>query len=424
MPEERKILLMTDLRSLCEGAKRASRVLMISDTESRDGALRAMAAALEENTAGILAANAGDVAAARAKGMRESLIDRLALDEKRILNMADGLRTAAALPDPIGGFDSVVRRPNGLLIGKKRVPLGVIGIIYESRPGVTADAAGLCLKSGNACVLRGGSEAIRSNRAIAGILREAVADCGLPADCVCFVDDTGRDSAAALMKMKGLLDVLIPRGGAGLIRSVVENAAVPVIETGTGNCHVYIDDFADPKMGAKILFNAKCSRPSVCNAAESLLVAESVAEKFLPMAKSLLDTRHVELRGDARTREILGESVIPATEADYDTEFLDYILSVKVVSGIDEAIDFINAHSTGHSECIVTENYDHALLFQNAVDSAAVYVNASTRFTDGGEFGFGAEIGISTQKLHVRGPVGPDGLTSFKYVILGQGQVR
>ncbi len=415
---------MTDLQSLCGAAKRASRSLMISDTESRNGALRAMSATLEAHSEEILRANAEDVAAARDRGTRESLIDRLSLDAKRIAGMAEGLRTVASLPDPIGGFDTVIRRPNGLLIGKKRVPLGVIGIIYEARPGVTADAAGLCLKSGNACVLRGGSEAIGSNRVIARILREAIAQSGLSADCLCFVDDTDRESAAALMRMKGMIDVLIPRGGAGLIRSVVENATVPVIETGTGNCHVYIDDFADPEMGARILFNAKCSRPSVCNAAESLLVAESVAEKFLPMAKSLLDTCNVEIRGDARTREILGESVIPATDTDYDTEFLDYILSVKVVSGIDEAIDFINAHSTGHSECIVTESYDRALLFQNAVDSAAVYVNASTRFTDGGEFGFGAEIGISTQKLHVRGPVGPDGLTSCKYVILGQGQVR
>lgn len=415
---------MTDLQSLCYDAKSAGKALMISDAASRNGALMAMANALEVRSDEILRANAEDVAAARANGMRESLIDRLALDRRRISGMAGGLRTLSALPDPIGGFDSVVRRPNGLLIGRKRVPLGVIGIIYEARPGVTADAAGLCLKSGNACVLRGGSEAIRSNRAIAGIMREAIAKSGLPSDAVCFVDDTDRGSAQALMKMRGLLDVLIPRGGAGLIKSVVENASVPVIETGTGNCHIYIDDFADLEMGAKILFNAKCSRPSVCNAAESLLVAESVAEKFLPMAKALLDAKNVELRGDARTREILGPCVKVATEADYDTEFLDYILSVKVVSGINEAIDFIGAHSTGHSECIVTENYDHALLFQSAVDSAAVYVNASTRFTDGGEFGFGAEIGISTQKLHVRGPIGPDGLTTCKYVILGQGQVR
>ncbi len=414
---------MFDLNELCRAAKAASRTLMTAGTGQKNRALLAMADAIEENSAEILAANAADVAAAREKGTRENLIDRLILDGKRISSMADGLRQVAALPDPVGGFDSVVTRPNGLLIGKKRVPLGVVGIIYEARPNVTADAAALCVKSGNVCVLRGGSEAVRSNQAVADVMRRAAGESGLPEDCVCFVGDTGRDTAAAMMKMNKYIDVLIPRGGAGLIRTVVETATVPVIETGTGNCHVYIDDAADLKMGAEIIYNAKCSRPSVCNAAESLLVAESVAGEFLPMAKALLDKKGVEIRGDEKTRSVLPDAV-PATEEDYYTEFLDYILSVKVVSGIDEAIEFINEHSTGHSECIVTNDYNNALRFQNEIDSAAVYVNASTRFTDGGEFGFGAEIGISTQKLHARGPVGLDGLTTNKYVILGQGQVR
>ncbi len=414
---------MFDITELCGAAKAASRQLMTAGTERKNRALLTMAGAIETAAGEILAANALDVAAAREKGTRENLIDRLVLDEKRVRAMADGLRQVAALPDPIGGFDSVVTRPNGLLIGKKRVPLGVIGIIYEARPNVTADAAALCLKSGNACVLRGGSEAVRSNQAIADVMRRAIGDSGLPEDCVCFVGDTGRDTAAAMMKMNKYIDVLIPRGGAGLIRAVVETATVPVIETGTGNCHVYIDDSADLKMGAEIIYNAKCSRPSVCNAAESLVVAESVAEEFLPMAKALLDKNNVEIRGDERTRAIL-PGVSAATEEDYYTEFLDYILSVKVVGGIGEAIDFINGHSTGHSECIVTNDYNNALRFQDEIDSAAVYVNASTRFTDGGEFGFGAEIGISTQKLHARGPVGLEGLTTCKYVILGRGQVR
>lgn len=415
---------MFDITELVAAAKRASRIMMTAGTEQKNTALKAMAEALEKSCDEILSANAADVSAAREKGIRESLIDRLILDENRIKAMADGLRQVALLPDPVGGFDSVSTRPNGLLIGKKRVPLGVVGIIYEARPNVTADAAALCLKSGNACVLRGGSEAVNSNMAIASVMRRAIGETGLPEDAVCFVSDTSREIAAAMMKMNKYIDVLIPRGGAGLIRTVVETASVPVIETGTGNCHVYIDDFADLKMGAEIIFNAKCSRPSVCNAAESMLVSEKVAEVFLPMAKALLDTKNVELRGDERTREILGDCVTSATDEDYYTEFLDYILSVKVVRGIDEAIEFINEHSTGHSECIVTENYNNALRFQNEIDSAAVYVNASTRFTDGGEFGFGAEIGISTQKLHARGPVGLSGLTSCKYVILGQGQIR
>ncbi len=413
-----------DLEETCKAAKKASRVLGSMDTGRKNAALMTIADALEQRRDEILDQNALDVSAAEKKGMRQGLIDRLSLDEGRIRAMAEGMRQVAALPDPVGGFDSVTTRPNGLYIGKKRVPLGVVGIIFEARPNVTADAAALCLKSGNACVLRGGSEALNSNIAIARVMRSAAEESGLPADVICFVSDPSRDIAQQMMRMNKYIDVLIPRGGAGLIKSVVENASVPVIQTGVGNCHIYIDDQANLSMGAKILFNAKCSRPSVCNAAESLVVARSVAGEFLPMAKELLDQKNVELRGDQETAAILGDCVTPATDEDYYTEYLDYILSVKVVDGIDEAIDFINEHSTGHSECIVTENYNNAMRFQNEVDSAAVYVNASTRFTDGGEFGFGAEIGISTQKLHARGPVGLDGLTSVKYVVLGNGQIR
>ncbi len=413
-----------DLEESCKAAKKASRTLGCMDTARKNATLMAVADAIEQRTGEILAQNAVDISEAKKNGMAQGFIDRLSLDEGRIGAMADGIRQVAALPDPVGGFDSVTTRPNGLYIGKKRVPLGVVGIIYEARPNVTADAAALCLKSGNACVLRGGSEAMRSNMAIAGAMRIAAEDAGLPADVICFVSDPSRDVAQQMMRMNKYIDVLIPRGGAGLIDTVVKNASVPVIQTGVGNCHIYIDDRADLDMGANILFNAKCSRPSVCNAAESLVVARSVAGEFLPMAKKLLDQKGVELRCDRESAAILGGGVTAATEEDYYTEYLDYILSVKVVDGIDEAIDFINEHSTGHSECIVTESYSNAMKFQNEVDSAAVYVNASTRFTDGGEFGFGAEIGISTQKLHARGPVGLEGLTSVKYVVLGNGQIR
>lgn len=415
---------MFDLTALCESAKKASRFMLSAGTAEKNEALMKIADSLEQSAPEILAANETDMKNAAANNIKETMLDRLRLDEKRIQSMADGVRQVAQLPDPVGGFDEVVNNPKGMYIAKKRVPLGVIGIIYEARPNVTADAAALCLKSGNVCVLRGGKEAINSNMAIAKAMRSALKSANFPEDAVCFVSDPGRESATQMMKMNKYIDVLIPRGGAGLIKSVVENATVPVIETGVGNCHVYIDDFADLEMGAKIIENAKCSRPSVCNAAENLLVAQSVAEKFLPMAKARLDKYNTELRGDSRARAILGEDVKMASDEDYYTEFLDYILAVKVVSGIDEAIEFINEHSTGHSEAIVTQNYSNALDFQNRVDSAAVYVNASTRFTDGGEFGFGAEIGISTQKLHARGPVGLNGLTSTKYVILGNGQIR
>lgn len=415
---------MFDLTALCENAKKASRFMLSAGTAAKNAALLKMADAIECNTAEILSANKVDLDNAVQKGIREAMADRLRLDEGRVKAMAEGIRQVAQLPDPVGGFDEVINNPKGMYIAKKRVPLGVIGIIYEARPNVTADAAALCLKSGNVCVLRGGKEALNSNTAISNVMRSALKDAGFPEDAVCFVADPNRETALQMMKLNKYIDVLIPRGGAGLIQSVVENATVPVIETGVGNCHVYIDDFADLEMGARIIENAKCSRPSVCNAAENLLVARSVAEKFLPMAKERLDKYNVEIRGDEETRKILGSSVKEASDEDYYKEFLDYVLAVKVVSGIDEAVDFINEHSTGHSEAIITENYNNAMIFQNEVDSAAVYVNASTRFTDGGEFGFGAEIGISTQKLHARGPVGLNGLTSTKYVVLGTGQIR
>ena len=383
-----------------------------------------MARALKERESAILAENQKDLAAARESGMKASLLDRLALSPQRIDGIVEGVRQVAALPDPIGCVTRMEKRPNGLVIGKRRVPLGVIGIIYEARPNVTVDAAALCLKSGNAVILRGGKEAFRSNKAFVAVMRDALEAAGLPRDCVALVEDTSRTSAQELMGLTGYLDVLIPRGGAGLIRTVVENARVPVIETGVGVCHVYVDEEADLDMGARIIYNAKTSRPSVCNAAECLLVHAQAAEAFLPKAKALLDQKNVELRGCPRTCAILGEGVQPACEADWDTEFGDYILAVKVVEDAGEAIDFINAHGSGHSEAIVTNNYFTAQRFLDQVDAAAVYVNASTRFTDGFEFGLGAEIGISTQKMHARGPMGLEELTSSKYIVYGTGQVR
>ena len=333
-------------------------------------------------------------------------------------------REVCALDDPIGKKDGGCVRPNGLNITRVRVPLGVVGMIYEARPNVTADAAVLCLKSGNACVLRGGKEAIRSNIAIADAMRAAIESVGLSADCITLVEDTSRQTASEMMTANGLIDVLIPRGGAGLIRSVVQNATVPVIETGTGNCHIYVDASADIDMAANIAVNAKCSRPSVCNAAESFLVHRDAAERFLKKVAPMLEKYSVEIRGCERTRAVLGDSVVPATEEDYATEFLDYIVSVRVVDSIEEAMEHIARYGTHHSECIVTESYSAAKLFTDRVDAAAVYVNASTRFTDGGEFGLGAEIGISTQKLHARGPMGLAELTTVKYVVLGEGQIR
>lgn len=402
----------------------ASRKLAAAGTAFKNEALKNIAEALIKNADKIIAENEKDIDSAREKGIKESLIDRLMLSRERIKGIADGIAKVALLDDPVGKSDGGWTRPNGLKIQKVRVPLGVIGIIYEARPNVTADAAALCLKSGNACVLRGGSEALCSNLEIAKLMREAISEAGLPKDCVQVLDDTSHETAAKMMKLNKYIDVLIPRGGRGLIRSVVENATVPVIETGAGNCHVYVDEYADTEMAAKIIFNAKASRVSVCNAAETLLVHKNIAEKFLPKAKVLLDKKNVILRGDETVKKILGGSVVPATEEDWATEYLDYILAVKTVGSVDEAIEHINKYGTRHSETIVTENYSNAEKFLNNVDAAAVYVNASTRFTDGNEFGFGAEIGISTQKLHARGPMGLNELTTTKYVIFGNGQVR
>ena len=415
---------MTILETQGLAARHAERVLAVAGTAQKNRALEAMARALKERESAILAENQKDLAAARESGMKASLLDRLALSPQRIDGIVEGVRQVAALPDPIGCVTRMEKRPNGLVIGKRRVPLGVIGIIYEARPNVTVDAAALCLKSGNAVILRGGKEAFRSNKAFVAVMRDALEAAGLPRDCVALVEDTSRASAQELMGLTGYLDVLIPRGGAGLIRTVVENARVPVIETGVGVCHVYVDGEADLDMGARIIYNAKTSRPSVCNAAECLLVHAQAAEAFLPKVKALLDQKNVELRGCPRTCAILGEGVQPACEADWDTEFGDYILAVKVVEDAGEAIDFINAHGSGHSEAIVTNNYFTAQRFLDQVDAAAVYVNASTRFTDGFEFGLGAEIGISTQKMHARGPMGLEELTSSKYIVYGTGQVR
>ena len=415
---------MTQLEMQGLAAKNASRVLSIAGTAKKNAALEAIASALEARREEILAANQEDMTAAKAAGMRPSLQDRLALDGSRIAGIVDGVRQVAALPDPIGETTKMSTRPNGLVIGKRRVPLGVIGIIYEARPNVTVDAAALCLKSGNAVILRGGKEAFHSNQAFVSIMRDALESAGLPRDCVALVTDTTRQSATELMNLTEYLDVLIPRGGAGLIKNVVEHAKVPVIQTGVGVCHVYVHGEADLDMAARIIHNAKTSRPSVCNAAECLLVDRAVARDFLPMAWQLLQTKNVELRGCPETRAILGDFVVPASEEDWDTEFGDYILAVKVVGGFDEAVEFIHAHGTSHSEAIVTNNYFAAQQFLDQVDAAAVYVNASTRFTDGNEFGLGAEIGISTQKMHARGPMGLEELTSSKFVIYGTGQIR
>ena len=415
---------MEGLQQMGEKAKAAARILAAAQSAAKDRALTAVAAALRASAPAILAANAQDLAAGREAGLTEGLLDRLALSQSRIEGMARGVEEVALLADPVGRIDQGSTRPNGLQIYRVRVPLGVIGIIYEARPNVTADAAALCLKAGNAVILRGGKEAIRSNLAIAGCMRAAVEEAGLPADCIQLLEDTSRESANALMRLNGYLDVLIPRGGAGLIKAVVEQATVPVIETGTGNCHVYVDETADLDMAADIVYNAKTSRPSVCNAMETLLVQRDAAAAFLPAVGARLAEKQVELRGCPRTREILGESVKPAAEADYATEFLDYILAVRLVDGLDQALEHIARYSSGHSECIVTGSYPNARRFEREVDAAAVYVNASTRFTDGGMFGYGAEIGISTQKLHARGPMGVEQLTSMKYVVRGDGQIR
>ena len=413
-----------DTEKMGAAARSAARILGVAGTAVKNKALDAMANALEANADSIISANRTDLDNAKQNGMKDSLMDRLRLTPERIAGMADGVRQVAALADPVGEVIEGSVRPNGMKIQRVRVPLGVVGIIFEARPNVTSDAAALCLKSGNACILRGGKEAIHSNMAIADVLRQAVASAGLPADCIQLVSDTSRESANQMMRMNGYLDVLIPRGGAGLIKAVVRNSTVPVIETGVGNCHVYVDSTADTDMAANIIYNAKTSRPSVCNAIETILVHKDIAQKALPVIKARLDDKKVEIRGCERTAAILGECVIPATDEDYATEFLDYILACRVVDSLDEAIDHIAKYSTGHSECIVTSDYFSAEKFTSSVDSAAVYVNCSTRFTDGGEFGLGAEIGISTQKLHARGPMGIRQLTSSKFIIQGDGQIR
>ena len=414
---------MTQLETMGAAAKAASRFLMNAGAR-KDDALLAIAKALRENAPAIIEANQTDLQNGKEAGLTDSLLDRLKLDEARIEGMAQGVEQVAALPDPIGKVLDGRTLKNGLKIEKVSVPMGVIGIIYEARPNVTSDAAALCLKAGSAVILRGGKEAIHSNRAIMSVMRTAIAGAGFPEDCIALVQDTSRQSATELMQLTDYLDVLIPRGGAGLIRSVVENAKVPVIETGVGNCHVYVDASADIEMAANIIFNAKTSRPSVCNAIETVLVHKDAAAAALPAIKAELDKKQVEIRGCEKTREILGDCVIPATEDDYEREFLDYILAVKVVDSLDDALDHIAKYSTGHSESIVTADYSAAEKFTACVDSAAVYVNASTRFTDGGEFGLGAEIGISTQKLHARGPMGLNELTSMKFIIKGNGQIR
>ena len=414
---------MQTVHALCEAAKAASREVALLSTEKKNELLLAIADAVLAQKDRLIAENARDLAAARENGMRASLIDRLTLTPERIAAMAEGARAVAALPDPIGATLSEITRPNGLRITKVRVPLGVIGIIFESRPNVTLDAAVLCLKSGNATVLRGGKEAIFSNIAIASVMRDVLRAHGVSPDAICLIEDTARSSANELMNQKGLVDVLIPRGGAGLIRAVVENAHVPVIETGAGNCHLYVDRAADLAMAAEVLTNAKCSRPSVCNAIETALVHRDVAAEFLPMLAQALAPYHVEIRGDAAVCKVLPEAK-PATEDDWATEYNDFILAVRVVADVDEAIAHITRYGTMHSEAIITNDAQAAEKFLNSVDAAAVYVNASTRFTDGFEFGLGAEIGISTQKMHARGPMGLNELTSIKYLVRGTGQIR
>lgn len=415
---------MTYIETLGANAKASEKAMRCASTEQKNKALAAIEKALNENTDKILAANALDLEAAVKNGMSPAMQDRLRLTAERIKGIADGVADVIMLEDPIGSADGSTVRPNGMRITKIRVPLGTIGIIFESRPNVTVDAAALCLKTGNTVILRGGKEAYNSNKCLCEIMRKAIEESGLPADAVQFVDDTTREVTTQLMKCNTYLDVLIPRGGGGLIRAVKENATVPVIETGVGNCHVYVDESADFDMAVNIVDNGKTRRPSVCNAVESLLVHEKIADKVLPLIKARLDKHNVEIRGCERTAAILGDCVVPVTDEDYATEFLDYIIAVKVVKNIEEAIDHISKYSTGHSECIVTNNLANADKFKNEIDAAAVYVNVSTSFTDGGMFGLGAEIGISTQKLHARGPMGLRELTSMKYLIDGNGQIR
>lgn len=414
---------MNELMEKCALAKEAGYRLAAVDTVTKNNALEAIASALVKNADEIIAANNVDIENAKNNGTRQAMLDRLTLTRERIEDIADGVRQVKALNDPIGEVVKMWKRPNGLIIGQKRVPMGVIAIIYEARPNVTVDAAVLCLKTSNACILRGGSEAINSNRAIMKIMQDAAYGEGIPEGTLNIIEDTSRETATGLMKMNGYVDLLIPRGGKGLIKSVVENATVPVVETAAGNCHIYVDGDADFDMAVKIVLNAKVQRPSVCNAAETLLVDSKIAKDFIPVVFKALKENNVEIRADKRSKDIFPD-VSNASDEDYYTEYNDYIMAVKVVNGIDEAIAHINKYNTKHSEAIVTNNYEHSQKFLNETDAAAVYVNASTRFTDGFEFGFGAEIGISTQKMHARGPMGLEALTSIKYVIYGDGQIR
>ena len=411
------------LLQLGMNAKEAEDTIRTITTDQKNQVLAAVADHLVESTDKLLEANAADVTKAKQNHMPEGLVDRLMLSPERIEGMAEGLRQLVALEDPIGEVTGMKKRPNGLLIGQKRVPLGVVGIIYEARPNVTADAFGLCFKTGNVVILKGGSDAIHSNEAIVDCIREYLKACGVTENAIQLIADTSRETAAEFMKMNEYVDVLIPRGGKGLIKAVVNQSTIPVIETGTGNCHIYVDESADLDMAVNIILNAKTQRVGVCNACESLLVHANVKEKLLPVLAQKLKEKHVEMRADKEAHELMPGSV-DATEEDWGTEYLDYILSIKVVYSVDEAIAHINRYNTGHSEAIITNDYTNAQKFLDEVDAAAVYVNASTRFTDGFEFGYGAEIGISTQKLHARGPMGLLALTTTKYIIYGNGQIR
>jgi len=414
---------MEELIDIGKKAKKAAGQLANLNTEQKNRVLLLVAELLEKNSDQILKANALDLEQGKEMGLKGAIVDRLTLSEERIAGIAEGLREVVQLEDPIGEIEEMKKRPNGLLIGKKRVPLGVVGVIYESRPNVTADVAGLCIKTGNVCVLRGGKEAFQSNNSIVKIFHKAIQSCGLDPNMVQLVQNTTRESAVAMMKLNDYLDILIPRGGAGLIQAVVQNSTVPVIETGVGNCHIYVDEAADLEKAVAIVYNAKTHRPGVCNAAESLLVHEKMAYDVLPSIGKSLAEGKVEIRGDDTTCALIPEAV-SATEKDWSTEYLDLVISSKVVGSLEEAVEHINTYGSKHSESIVTENYSHAQYFLDRVDAAAVYVNASTRFTDGFEFGYGAEIGISTQKLHARGPMGLKELTTNKYVIYGSGQIR
>ena len=414
--------LYEEVKALCLNAKRASSSLALASENKKNALLLSISRLVREDAEEIIKANAADLALAKENGVAAAMLDRLMINEERIGGMANALCQVAALDDPIGKGE-VWSRPSGINIKKIRVPLGVVGIIYEARPNVTLDSAALCLKTGNAVVLRGGKEAINTNIALVRVIKKALAQQGLDGSCVELITSTSRESAAALMDMRGIVDVLIPRGGKGLIAACVENSRVPVIETGAGNCHLYVDEYADMEKALNVAVNAKCSRPSVCNAIETILVHSAIAEKFLPFLKLVLDRHKVEIRGCERTAAILS-GISPATREDFETEYDDYIVAIGVVDSLDEAIGHINEYSTGHSEAIITENMKNAERFQNEINSVAVYVNASTRFTDGGEFGYGAEIGISTQKLHVRGPMGLMALTTEKYLISGNGSVR